>query len=394
MTAPSSPTRVAIACGGTGGHLFPGVAVGHALRAHGCEVALFVSDKEIDRLAVGGSKDFQVHPLASVGLTGRNYPAFLWKLWGSRRAAGRILAASKPVAVLAMGGFTGAGPILAGRRAGVATALHESNVVPGRANRWLARKADRVFVGFEAAASRLPAGKVEVTGTPVRAGFSGRDAAACRESLGLKPNAPVLLIMGGSQGARGVNDLVCRNLEQLRRVARDLQFLHLTGVEDRDRVAARYAELKLPALVRPFLSEMEFAMGAATLAISRAGASSLAEIAAARLPAVLVPYPSAADDHQYFNAKVFADHGAARFKRQEEWTAQSLTECLVELLTHSSQRESMQRGLAAFHHPDAAERIASELLQLAADRGLLENSNGATNGGLPARLNPSASPVS
>lgn len=394
MIAQTPNARVAIACGGTGGHLFPGVAVGHALRARGCEVALFVSNKEIDRVAVGGSKDFQVHPLASVGLTGRNYPAFFWKLWRARRAAGRILAASKPVAVLAMGGFTAAGPILAGRRSGAATALHESNVIPGRANRWLARRVDRVFVGFEAAASRLPAEKVEVTGTPVREGFAGRDAAACRESLGLKPAAPVLLIMGGSQGARGVNDLVCRNLEQLRRIAPDLQFVHLTGPDDRERVAARYAELKLPALVRPFLSEMEFAMGAATLAISRAGASSLAEIAAARLPAVLVPYPAAADDHQYFNAKVFSDHGAARFKRQEEWTGQLLTECLAGLLTHADQRESMQSALAAFHHADAAERIASALLKLAGAKGLLEPSANTANGGLATGLEPSAGAVS
>src|SRR5438034_2074135 len=152
------------------------------------------------------------------------------------------------------------------------------------------------------------------------------DAASCRVNLGLDADRPVLLVMGGSQGASAVNHLVSQSLALLSTQSPDLQFLHLTGAGDFKKVGDAYAARKMKAVVRPFLTEMELALGAATVAVSRAGASSLAEMAAMQLPAVLIPYPAAADNHQFYNAKAFADAGAALLLEQTTATASQLVE--------------------------------------------------------------------
>jgi UDP-N-acetylglucosamine--N-acetylmuramyl-(pentapeptide) pyrophosphoryl-undecaprenol N-acetylglucosamine transferase len=183
--------------------------------------------------------------------------------------------------------------MLAAKRAGARTFLHESNTIPGRANRWLARVVHGAFVGFPTAAGRLHNRNVMVTGTPVRLCFQARAAADCRAELGLDQARPVLLVMGGSQGASGINELVLRSLPLLASRAPEWQWFHLTGPGDVERVRQTYSALKLRAVVHPFFAGMEVALGAATVAVSRAGASSLAELAAMRVPAVLVPYPAA-----------------------------------------------------------------------------------------------------
>src|SRR5438034_1876548 len=150
------------------------------------------------------------------------------------------------------------------------------------------------------------------------------DAASCRVNLGLDADRPVLLVMGGSQGASAVNHLVSQSLALLSTQSPDLQFLHLTGAGDFKKVGDAYAARKLKAVVRPFLTEMELALGAATVAVSRAGASSMAELAAMRLPSILIPYPAAADNHQFYNARAFADVGAALLLEQSSGTGEKL----------------------------------------------------------------------
>src|SRR5262249_18483895 len=162
--------------------------------------------------------------------------------------------------------------------------------VPGRANRFLGQFVDEAFVGFSETAGRIKARKTTVTGTPVRPQFSEVISESnCRTRLGLDPSLPTILVVGGSQGAGGVNQIILSALPLL--ASKNWQWLHLTGANDFDAVKAGYAEQKVKAVVKPFLTEMELALGAATVAVSRAGASSLAEIAAVRLPALLVPFP-------------------------------------------------------------------------------------------------------
>jgi UDP-N-acetylglucosamine--N-acetylmuramyl-(pentapeptide) pyrophosphoryl-undecaprenol N-acetylglucosamine transferase len=300
--------------------------------------------------------------LPAIGLTRGRRLAFAWGCARSYRAAKRVFALRPPQAVLAMGGFTAAPPVLAGRKLGARTYLHESNTIPGRANRWLAWVVDRAFVGFPSTVNRLHNRAVTVTGTPVRPQFVPRDPATCRSALGLDPARPVVLVMGGSQGARGINELVIRALPLLAQLAPEWQWLHLTGPGDFDKVRRAYAGLAVSAVVRPFVAEMELAMGAALVAVSRAGASSLAELAALRLPAVLVPYPAAANNHQYHNARVFENSGAARLLEQRGATPGLLARLLTELDRNQAAYAQMRQALAQWHAPRAAADIAEAIL--------------------------------
>lgn len=360
----SSKPLVAIACGGTGGHLFPGLAVADRLLLRGCDVVALVSPKEVDQQAIKTILGIQVATLPAVGLTRRNLPGFLASCWKSYRAARRYFRDRPPQAVLAMGGFTSAAPVLAGRACGAATFLHESNTIPGKANRWLAHFVDQAFVGFAEAAGRLHHPNVLCTGTPVRSQFQPGDAAACRMALGLDPNRPLLLVMGGSQGASGINERTIAALPALQRDVPGLQFLHLTGPHDLDKVRTAYEARQARAVVRPFLSEMELALGAADVAVSRAGGSSMAELAAMRLPAVLIPFPAATDNHQFYNAMTYVEAGAAVMLDQNRSDAGALASTLTRLFADSAAREAMRRALDRFHHADAAELIAERMLAL------------------------------
>lgn len=304
----------------------------------------------------------EIVTLPAVGLKHGGEIAFLRGFIRSYRAAARHFKARPPQAVLAMGGFTSAPPILAARRAGARTFLHESNTIPGRANRWLSRVVCRAFVSFPTTAARLHSRCVTVSGMPVRPQFQARATAECRTRTGFDPARPVLLIMGGSQGASGINELVLRSLPLLASRVPEWQWLHLTGPGDAERVSRAYQALKLKAVVHPFFAEMDLALGAATVAVSRAGASSLAELAAMRVPAVLVPYPAATDNHQFHNARAFEASGAARLLEQQSATLETLVQLLLDVIEKPAVHEKMQIALAQWHAPHAAEQIAEALL--------------------------------
>jgi UDP-N-acetylglucosamine--N-acetylmuramyl-(pentapeptide) pyrophosphoryl-undecaprenol N-acetylglucosamine transferase len=370
MSSPAArPPFVAIACGGTGGHLFPGLAVAEQLQKRGCAVALLISSKDVDQQAVKSARGMEVFTLPAVALQNRNYFSFARSFWQSWRATKKIFQARPPQAVLAMGGFTSAPPVLAGNAFGAKTFLHESNTIPGRANRFLARFVDEAFVGFPEAAARLKACKISVTGTPVRSQFQPRDAAECRIALGLEPNLPTILVVGGSQGASGLNEMILSALPLL--VEENWQWLHLTGANDFEKVKAAYAAKKLKSVVKLFLAEMDLALGAATACVSRSGASSLAEIAAMRLPSLLVPFPGAADNHQYFNALAFEKTGAADFYFQKKLPDQKTKDLISNLLAglisklieDTDERAKKQAALAQWHAPRAAEQIAEIILE-------------------------------
>jgi UDP-N-acetylglucosamine--N-acetylmuramyl-(pentapeptide) pyrophosphoryl-undecaprenol N-acetylglucosamine transferase len=357
---------VAIACGGTGGHLFPGLAIAGQLKQRGCDVALLISPKDVDQQAVKSASGMEIFTLPAVALQNRNYFSFARSFWQSWRATKRIFQARPPQAVLAMGGFTSAPPVLAGNSLGVKTFLHESNTIPGRANRFLARFVNEAFVGFAETAARLRARKITATGTPVRPQFSpARSGKQCafghRAALGLHPHLPTVLVVGGSQGANGLNEMILSALPLLKE--KNWQWLHLTGPADFEKVEAAYAALGIRADVKPFLAEMDLALGAATVAVSRAGASSLAEIAAMRLSSLLVPFPAAADNHQFFNASAFEKTGAARLLEQKNSTPEKVARILTSLVVDEVARAEMQTALAERHAPEAAEKIAGIILE-------------------------------
>ena len=355
--------RVAIACGGTGGHLFPGIAVGDALVARGCEVTLLVSPKEVDQTAVKSAYGMDVESLSMIGLAG-NPLKFGCKFIRSTNSCRKLFFKKPPAAVLAMGGFTSLPPVIVGKIMGAKIFLHEANAVPGRAVRMLSSFADEVFVQFPDSLPRVLGGNVRATGLPVRATMEPVPKADARTVLGLADDLPVLLIMGGSQGADAINRAVLGSLPYLAKLLPKIQFIHLTGNRNTDPIRIAYDTLGLRAVVRPFLTEMEYALGAADLVISRAGASSLAEFSSMELPAILVPYPSAVDDHQRLNARTFVEMGAARCFHQKQLTPSLLTQQLKDLLGRPVKLKKMGEAMKQWKSDCATEEVVKRIYEV------------------------------
>jgi len=363
MNMNSPAKRIAIACGGTGGHLFPGLAVGDALVARGCEVTLLVSSKEVDQTAVKSAYGMEVESLPVVALSG-NLPRFAAGFWSSLGQCRKLFRDNPPDAVLAMGGFTSAPPVLAGKFIGARIFLHEANAVPGRAVKLLAPLADEVFVQFPAAIPRVLSTDIRATGLPVRSAMEPLAKADARTALGLADDRPVLLVMGGSQGAQSINQALIDSLPHLAKAVPGLQFIHLTGSGSVEPVRQAYEALGLSAVVRPFLTEMEYALGAADLALSRSGASSLAEFSAMELPAILIPYPTAVDDHQRLNARSFVDIGAARCFHQKQLTPNLLVSQLSELFGSPAKLEVMAGAMKQWKAAQATEEVVQRMFEV------------------------------
>jgi len=352
--------RVVIACGGTGGHLFPGLAVAEELHSRGHEILLIVSEKAIDSIALKSHPEFRAERLPSIGMPSVLSPAFIRFLrlsWESIGMCRDIYKKFKPDRVLGMGGFTSTAPILAARRQGIPSFIHESNAIAGKANRFSARFATRALVGFEEAARFFPDTDCVFTGTPVRRNLGERlPRAEALARFKLDPARKTLLIMGGSQGASGINQLMFRAAHSLR--DRPVQIIHFTGERDDQLAAANYLREGVPAYVAAFHHQMEEAYSAADLLISRAGASSLNEISAFGLASVLVPYPFAADDHQKANAQIFVRQGAAEMVTESEAQAESFAVLLQNLLQDDARRDKMAGEAARAQPRDAAKRVA------------------------------------
>lgn len=367
--------KVIIACGGTGGHLFPGLAVAETLKTRGHQVRLLVSEKSIDQTALGqlttgcGRSAIEVQAVAAVGYNGsRQLMRFCSRLAGATRACVATYEQFQPDAVLGMGGFTAAPAVLAARwfrRAATPTVIHESNAVPGKANRWVGRFVDHVALGLGDCAPYFARRPVTVTGTPIRAALQRGRVADAKERLGLQQRKLTVLVMGGSQGAHGVNEAVAAALPWLKGWAGKMQFVHLSGAEDEMLMRDVYEKNGIKANVMNFCNEMDLAYSAADLVVARSGAASLSEIAAFGLPAALVPYPHAAGNHQWHNARVFERAGAARLVEQSQLggpsvtAGQRLAEIISELLEDDKQRARMAVAARSLAVTDAAERIAT-----------------------------------
>jgi UDP-N-acetylglucosamine--N-acetylmuramyl-(pentapeptide) pyrophosphoryl-undecaprenol N-acetylglucosamine transferase len=258
-----------------------------------------------------------------------------------------------------MGGFTSTAPVLAGRFRGIATFIHESNAVPGKANRWTARVVNAVMLGFKECAPFFPKTRTEITGTPVRTELVPLDRADSRRKLGLREDLPTLLVMGGSQGASGINQAMIKSLPLLRDLP--LQVIHLAGARDERMVADNYQRENISAYVAAFHHQMEIPYNAADLVIARAGAASLAEIAFFALPAILVPYPYAADDHQTRNAEIFARAGAAVLLREPELSIDVLANKIKELIGNSQQLQRMSENCAKLAPKNAASLVVATM---------------------------------
>lgn len=338
--------------------------MGEVLRARGHEVMLIVSEKEIDAVATHGRLEFQIEKVPGVGLQGKS-PAALLE-FGRRFLAGfrkcsALFGSFDPAAVLGMGGFTSFAPILAGRRRRVPTFVHDSNAIPGKANRLNARFCSAVLLGFEECAQHFPKQRCVVTGTPVRSSLARSiNRVEALDSFHLKSDRKTLLIMGGSQGAHGINSAIIKALPKLKETA--LQIIHLTGRHDEAVMREAYDRAGIPAHVAAFFHQMELAYSAADLAVARSGAASLTELSHFSLPSILIPYPVAAEDHQTLNAKVFERAGAAILIPERDAAPEYIASEIRSLFDSPIRLSEMSTRAGALAQRDAAERVANVIL--------------------------------
>ncbi len=359
-----------IACGGTGGHLFPGLAVAEVLRARGHDVLLFVSEKEVDSLALKDHPEIPFEKLPSIGLPSPFSPAILGFVRRFNESLARcrmIYRRFQPQVVLGMGGFTSTAPVLAGKMRGVPTFIHESNAIPGKANKMTARLVRAVLLGFKECAPFFPRVKTEITGTPIRTELQRLDRAKSRAQLGLRDDLTTLLVMGGSQGASGINQAIIKALPTLH--GAPLQVIHLTGARDERLVADNYKRAEIPAFVAAFHHRMEEIYSASDLAVTRSGAASLAEIAAFSLPAILIPFPYAADNHQARNAEIFVKAGAAVVVKEADILDDALANKILPLIKDTAHLREMSENAARLSARNAADAVVETMERYTAKAG-------------------------
>ena len=350
--------KIVVACGGTGGHAFPGLAVAAELKARGHEVVVWDSGRDIESSVMKGWEG----PVFSTGarpLSLRNILSILASILRCRREIRR----AKPDALVAMGSYSSLPPVLAARSCGVKVFLHEANTVPGKAVEFLSRFAAAVATSFDRTANYLKGVKIVKTGLPVRAAI-----AQGRRFDFIPKDAFVVFVTGGSQGAHAVNMLLMDALAQMKReldrrpADRPLYVIHQTGVSDETMVQMEYAKVSLPSRVHAFEQEMANAFASADIVIARAGASTCFELAACGKPAFLIPLPSAVRDHQHWNADAFASVGAADEGYQAKLTARQICRYILERYDHPEILAKMAVKMKAQAVPEAAANLA-ELIE-------------------------------
>ena len=366
--------KVVVACGGTGGHTFPGLAVAEELRGRGHEVVVWSSGRDIESSVMKR----WTGPVFSTGarqLSAKNAFANIRAIFRCRGEMKR----TKPDALLAMGSYSSLPPVLAARMAKVKVFLHEANTVPGKAVDFLSRFADAVAISFDVTTKYLPGVKTVRTGLPVRA-----DISTGKRFDFIPPNAFVVFVTGGSQGAHAVNELLKDALVMLKSELdkrnqsdaqssqseqsnnpnnrtispRPLYVIHQTGAKDEAEVIEAYSKVGLPSRVHAFEGEMANAFASADIVVARAGASTCFELAVCGKPALLIPLPTAMRNHQHFNADAFAAKGAADEGIQAELAVRQVCRYLLEKYDHPEHLGRMAEKMRSLGTPDAAAKVA------------------------------------
>ena len=350
--------KMLLAGGGTGGHLFPAVALAQRL---------LETDATAQVLFVGTTAGIEATvlpelglPLATVqisGIAGRGWrerlrivPALLKSVQQSRQ----ILKEFQPDVVVGVGGYASGPALLAARLAGIPFLIHEQNAEFGLTNRFLSRWAQRICLSFPPRPDRpLPPERTVVTGNPVRRGMTAVGPLPAGERT--------LLVFGGSRGAQAINDALVAALPTLKELCPELHIIHQTGSADYERIAAAYTALGMStAGLSPFLHDMASAYAQAHLVLCRAGATTLAELTATGRPAILIPYPFAAADHQTANARILAGQGAARLLPQSELAAATLAALLGNLLNDRPTLLRMAQSARSLGQPSAVDKLLAE----------------------------------
>jgi len=362
--------NILISGGGTGGHIFPAVAIANGLKARLLDKVniLFVGAKgkmEMEKVPQAG------YPIKGLWISGLQRKldwqnlSFPFKLLSSLFDAGKIIKKFKPDAAVGTGGYA-SGPLLyVAARKKIPTLILEQNSYPGITNRYLGKTVNKICVGYEGMEGYFPTDKIRVTGSPIRKEIL--DLKVTKEEginfFGLKPDLSVILVIGGSQGALKPNQVIAEDLDRI--VSEKIQLLWQTGKHSIDLAnsAADKSKFKENIKVTEFISRMDLAYAASDLVISRAGAIAIAEIVAVKKPAIFIPLPSAAEDHQTKNATALVKGKAALMVKESE-AKEKLAPTIKNILENQSARLVMVQNLKRFSHPDATEQIVDEVLKM------------------------------
>jgi UDP-N-acetylglucosamine--N-acetylmuramyl-(pentapeptide) pyrophosphoryl-undecaprenol N-acetylglucosamine transferase len=377
--------KVMIAGGGTGGHVFPGIAVAEELQRSrpGSEVVFVGGRRGLEAVAVPEA-GFRIRFLVA-----RGFPRRAWWRWPWNALASGfgllqalwVVARERPDVVLGTGGYVSAPVAMAAWMLGRPLILQEQNSIPGLANRWLARLADEVHLSFVEARSYFARkDHLKVSGNPVRSYILSGDRSTASAEFGLTPGKPTVFVFGGSRGAHRINQAAVEAMQRLKgRV--EVQWILQTGREDYESVRQTVEREQLPARVLPFLRRIHMAYAAADLVVCRSGAMTLAEIAVCGTPAILIPYPHAAHNHQVVNAANLVERNAATMILDRDLTGERLAQRVAHLLSNRQELSQMSANARRFARPDAAEKIARSLELWSAGRKAVRSRMTDLNGG-------------
>ncbi|HBA88873.1 MAG TPA: undecaprenyldiphospho-muramoylpentapeptide beta-N-acetylglucosaminyltransferase [Geobacter sp.] len=355
--------RLIIAGGGTGGHLFPGIAVAEEFLARGPEnEVLFVGTERGIEARLLPKLGYRLELISASGMKGLGTAKKIMSagrlLYGYAQSR-KILKEFRPDIVLGVGGYASAPIVLAARGMGIRRFIHEQNAAPGLTNKLLGRFVDGVFISMEESASFFPKKKTQMTGNPIRKeilwGFHERV-----RSIG---DAFSVLVFGGSAGAKRINTALLEALPHLESVKQRLRITHQTGEKDVARVRDGYRALGVQAQVVSFIEDMSTAYGAADLVICRAGATTIAEVTACGKGCIFIPYPYAADDHQRKNAESLVKRGAGVMLLEEDLTGKELAARVQNLMEHPEQLAEMEKKARDLAQLDAAQAIVATMVR-------------------------------
>jgi UDP-N-acetylglucosamine--N-acetylmuramyl-(pentapeptide) pyrophosphoryl-undecaprenol N-acetylglucosamine transferase len=365
----TAPLRLLIAAGGTGGHVYPGIAVAEEWRRRhpDSEVVFVGTARGLESTAVPKA-GFTLRTIAARGIPRRIGFGLVRAIVAAVQSvvqASSLLRDLRPHVVVVTGGYV-SGPVgLVAKLRGIPVVVQEQNSVPGATNRWLNLIADEVHISFVESRNYFRRrNNLKVTGNPIRRSLLRQDRTSAYESLHLDPTRSTLLVFGGSRGATSINRAFQDALPRLTRL-QNLQVLWQTGKDDAAAILERVRGLSIPVHVVPYVDQMEKAYAVADLAVCRAGAMTIAELTACGVPAILIPYPHATHDHQTVNARGLAERGAAEVVSDAELTAEDLARRIIQLFQDESRLRRMARNARAFSRTNAAERIVSSIEALA-----------------------------
>jgi len=358
--------------GGTGGHIYPAIAVAEKITEFQptAKIHFFCSSREIDSKILSKTRfEFIKLPAEVFSMHPKKFFSFLKTFFQSAKIAGRILDKTENSIVVGIGGFAAAPVCWAAHKRKIPVKLINVDIVPGRANRLIARWADEIFVQFEDSAKYLKKQKhkIDVTGCPLRAGFENPNPQKAVEHFNLDTTKKTLLITGASSGSQNINNTVSSLLEFLDRFADNWQIVHITGVNNLEQVKAKYSNAKIAHKITDYYDDMADLLSAADLVIGRSGAVSIAEYAAASVPSICIPYPYHKDMHQYLNAGKLVEAGAAVIvddlpdgKDRREWLAEELEG----LMNNNEKLAEMKKNCEIIANKNAANIIAEKLLKI------------------------------